>query len=295
MAEHTQLLNQATIEVSKSCAPLQNVIEIGEDVSRGRQVLAKGKRIRPQEMGLLAALGMTMVPVFKQPAVAIISSGGEIVPVKTEPQLGQSRDVNGYTLMGMVRKAGGIPFYMGIVRDNFQEIFQRCQKAISLADMVVLTGGSSVGPQDFTMEVFRAFPRSKLLAHGVAISPGKPTILGKIGTKAFWGLPGRTASTMLTFLVMVRPLLEKMSGLLPEYRSTLGRIAARLTLNIVSARGRTDFIFARITRDRKQTYAHPLLGKSRLIHTMVNADGIIKVDFNSEGLERGAEVEVIMF
>ncbi len=295
MAEHTQLLNQATIEVSKSCAPLQNVIEIGEDVGKGTQVLAKGKRIRPPEMGILAALGITMVPVFKQPAVAIISSGDEIVPVKKEPHSGQSRDVNGYTLIGMVRKAGGIPSYMGIVRDNFEEIFQRCQKALSQADIVVLSGGSSNGTRDFTLEVIKAFPHSRLLAQGVSVSPGKPTILGKIGEKAFWGLPGRTVSTMLTFLVMVRPLIEKMSGLLPEYQSTLYRIPAILSRNIASVKDRADFILVRITRDRKQTYAHPIPGRSRLIHTMVKADGIIKIDIDSEGLDRGTEVEVIMF
>ena len=295
MTEHTQLMDQTTVEVLKSCVPLQNVTEIGEDVGKGRQVLTKGKRIRPPEMGLLAALGITMVPVFKQPAVAIISSGNEIVPVNAEPHLGQLRDVNGYLLMGMVRKAGGIPLYMGIVRDDFEEIFHRCRKALSQADIVVLSGGCSIGTGDFTMEVIKAFPRSRLLAHGVSISPGRPTILGKIGTKAFWGLPGRTASAMLTFLVMVRPLIEKMSGLLPEYRGTSHRMSAILSRNITSARGRIDFIRVRISRDKDQTYALPILGKSRLIHTMIEADGIIKIDNNSEGLERGTEVEVIIF
>lgn len=295
MVEHTQLLDQATIEVSKRCAPLQNVIGIGEDVSKGKQVLAKGKRIRPSEMGLLAALGITMGPVFKQPAVAIISSGDEIVPVKTEPHIGQLRDVNGYTLMGMVRKAGGIPFYMGIVRDNFEEIFQRCQKALLQADIVVLSGGSSNGTRDFTLEVIKTLPHSRLLAHGVSVSPGKSSILGKIGRKAFWGLPGRTGSAMLTFLVMVRPLIEKMSGLLPEYQGTLYRTPAVLSQNIASARGRVDFILVRITRDRERTYAHPVLEKSRLIDTIVKADGIIKIDIHSEGLDRGTDVEVIMF
>jgi molybdopterin molybdotransferase len=295
MAEHTQLPDQATIEVLKSCDPLQNVTEIGADLDKGRQVLTKGKRIRPQEMGLLAALGITLVPVFKQPAVAIISSGEEIVPVNTEPCVGQLRDVNGYLLMGLVRKAGGFPLYMGIVRDNFWEIFQLCQKALSQVDIVVLTGGSSLGTRDYTLEVIKALPLSQLLVHGVSMSPGRPTILGKIGEKALWGLPGRTASAMLTFLLMVSPLIEKMSGLLPKYRGTLHRISAILTKNVASDPDRVDFIHVRITRDSERTSAHPIFSKSRLIHTMAKADGIVKIDINSEGLEKGAEVDVIIF
>lgn len=295
MEEHTQPLDQAAIKVLKSCVPLQNVTEGGEDVGKGRQNIAKGKRIRPQEMVLLAALGITMVPVFKQPVVAIISSGDEIVPVETKPHLGQSRDVNGYTLMGMVRKAGGIPCYMGIVRDNFDEIFRRCQKALSQADIVVLSGGCSIGTQDFTLEVIKAFPHSQILAYGVSISSGKPTILGKIGKNALWGLPGRTVSAMLTFLVMVRPLIEKMSGLSAEHRDTLHRIPAILTQNIASSPDRGEFIHVRITRDRNQTFANPILGRSRSIHPMVQADGIIKIDMNSAQLNKGSEVEVIMF
>ncbi|MAF33642.1 MAG: molybdopterin molybdotransferase MoeA [Desulfobacterales bacterium] len=294
MTEHTQLLDQATIEVLKSCIPLQNVTEIGEDVGKGRQVLTKGKRIKPPEMGLFAALGISMVPVFKQPVVAVISSGDEIVPVNTEPHLAQLRDVNGYLLMGMVRKAGGIPLYMGIVRDDFEEIFQRCRKALLQAEVVVLSGGCSIGTGDFSLEVIKAFPHSQLFAYGVSINPGKPTILGKIGTKAFWGLPGRTAAAMLTFFVMVRPLIEKMSGLSLEYRDTLHRLPAILCQNIGSARGRIDFICVKITHDSDQTYAHPILGKSKSIHTMVETDGIIKVDIDSEGLDSGTEVEVIM-
>nr|HID59288.1 molybdopterin molybdotransferase MoeA [Desulfobacterales bacterium] len=295
MVEHTQPLDQETIEVLKSCAPLQNVVEIGEDVAKGKKVLERGRRIRPSEVGLLAALGITTVPVFRQPTVAIISSGDEIVPVEVQPHLGQLRDVNGYTLMGMVKKAGGIPLYMGIVRDRFEDLFQYCQEALSRADIVVLSGGSSIGTRDFTIDVIQVFPDSQILAHGVSISPGKPTILARIGRKAFWGLPGHTVSAMITFLVMVSPLIEKMSGLLPRFRNTSYRIPAILSRNVASAMGRVDFIRVRLTRDGDRTYAHPILGKSGLIHTMVNADGLIKIDINSEGLDRGSEVEVIMF
>ncbi len=295
MIEHTQALDEHTLEVFKSAAPLQHVIEIGEDFGTEEQILAKGSRIRPQEMGVLAALGQTRVAVYKQPTVAIISSGDEIVPIDQTPSLSQLRDVNAHTLSGLIRLSGGIPRYLGIARDNFDELYDFCKDALAQADMVLISGGSSVGSRDFTINVIEALPEAEILVHGVSISPGKPTILASSEQKPIWGLPGQVTSTMVVFHVLVRPVLEKMGGLAEDRPAGEHEVSAVLSRNLASVQGREDYVRVRLVRQENQTYAEPILGKSGLIHTMVKADGLIKIDMNSEGLDKGTRVRVVLF
>lgn len=295
MIEHAQALDEHTLEVFKSSAPLQHVIEIGEDFRREEQILPKGSRIRPQEMGVLAALGQTHVSVYRQPTVAIISSGDEIVPIEETPSLSQLRDVNAHTLAGLIRLSGGIPLYLGIARDNFDELHSLCKNALAESDMVLISGGSSVGSRDFTMEVIQALPAAEILVHGVSISPGKPTILAASEQKPIWGLPGQVTSTMVVFQVMVRPMLEKIGGLSEDRLVAEREVSAVLSRNMASVQGREDYVRVKLVRRENQIYAEPILGKSGLIHTMVKADGLIKIDMNSEGLDKGTPVSVILF
>ena len=295
MIEHAQALDEHTLEVFKSFAPLQHVIEIGEDFRREEQILPKGSRIRPQEMGVLAALGQTHVSVYRQPTVAIISSGDEIVPIEETPSLSQLRDVNAHTLSGLIRLSGGIPLYLGIARDNFDELHSLCKNALAESDMVLISGGSSVGSRDFTMEVIQALPAAEILVHGVSISPGKPTILATSEQKPIWGLPGQVTSTMVVFQVMVRPMLEKIGGLSEDRLVAEREVSAVLSRNMASVQGREDYVRVKLVRRENQIYAEPILGKSGLIHTMVKADGLIKIDMNSEGLDKGTPVSVILF
>ncbi len=295
MIEHAQALDEHTLEVFKSSVPLQHVIEIGEDFRREEQILPKGSRIRPQEMGVLAALGQTHVSVYRQPTVAIISSGDEIVPIEETPSLSQLRDVNAHTLSGLIRLSGGIPLYLGIARDNFDELHSLCKNALAESDMVLISGGSSVGSRDFTMEVIQALPAAEILVHGVSISPGKPTILAASEQKPIWGLPGQVTSTMVVFQVMVRPMLEKIGGLSEDRLVAEREVSAVLSRNMASVQGREDYVRVKLVRRENQIYAEPILGKSGLIHTMVKADGLIKIDMNSEGLDKGTPVSVILF
>jgi molybdopterin molybdotransferase len=295
MVEHTQALDAHTVEVFKSAAPLQHVMEIGEDIRKGEKILVKGSRIRPQEMGVLAALGQAHVPVYKQPVLAIISSGDEIVPVDQTPGISQLRDVNAHSLAGLISLSGGIPLYLGIARDDFDELDRLCRQALAQADMVLISGGSSVGSRDFTLEVFQGLPDAEILVHGVSISPGKPTILARSREKAMWGLPGQVTSAMVVFHVLVRPALERIGGL---SESELGRgrhVPAVLSRNLASVQGRDDHVRVRLVRQGEQLYAEPVLGKSGLIHTMVKADGLVRIARDSEGLDKGAPVEVMLF
>jgi len=293
MIEHTEAIDNATIEVYKSVAPGQNVLEKGEDVRKGDTILACGRKLRSQETGLLAALGKETISVYRQPAIAVISTGDEIVPVNEIPEPGQIRDINTYTLANLVRAAGGVPVPLGIVRDNFNDLFETCTKASAQSDMVLISGGSSVGTRDFTIEVLSAMPEADILVHGISISPGKPTILARSRNLALWGLPGHAVSAMVVFEIVVRPFIEHLAGLAPEYKNSFNPHAL-LSRNLSSAQGRIDFVRVRLVEKEGVLWAEPILGKSGLINTMVKADGLIEIGINSEGLDKGTEVEVLL-
>ena len=289
MVEHTEPIDETSIEVTRAVAPQQNVIEPDEDVRGGDTLLTRGTRMRPQELGLLAALGTSEVEVFRRPIVAILSTGDEVVPIEASPEPGQIRDVNSHTLSAMVERAGGIPRPLGIMGDDFVTLLASCRDALMSADAVILSGGSSVGSRDLTLEVIQALPDSRVCLHGVAIKPGKPTILASVGGKAFWGLPGHVASAMVVFHVLVRRQLEHIAGARPRLEI---RIPARLSRNVASVHGRLDYVRVRLEERDGQLWAVPVLGKSGLIRTMVEADGLIEIGRDAEGLEQGAEVWV---
>lgn len=290
MIEHTETLDSTTIEVYRSVAPGQHVVEIGEDFKNADIILPAGQKIRPQETGMLAAFGRQTVEVFKKPVIGIISTGDEVVPIDSTPAPGQIRDINTYTLSDMVTEAGAVPLIFGIVQDNYDMLFEKCALALEQSDMILISGGSSVGARDFTIEVLSALPNAEILAHGISISPGKPTILSKVQKKAFWGLPGHVVSAMIVFSVVVRPFIEHIAGL--RHKRVFG-IPARLSRNLPSAQGRIDYIRVRLTEKDGILWAEPILGKSGLLNTMIKADGLIEIGINTEGLDKGAEVSVI--
>ncbi len=290
MVEHTDALDDTTIEAYRSVAPGQHVIEKGEDIRHTEPALTTGTQIRPQEAGLLAACGQTRISVFRRPRVGIISTGDEVVAVDRVPGDGQVRDINTHTLSGQVLAAGGVPVVFGIVTDNREALMEKSLRALQGTDMVMISGGSSVGARDFTVEVLDALPDTAILVHGISISPGKPTILARSGGKAFWGLPGHAVSAMVVFAVVVRPFLDRLGGLSRPARQF--PVEAVLSRNLASAQGRVDYVRVRLYQERGVTMAEPILGKSGLINTMVKADGLIAIGMNTEGLEQGALVKV---
>ena len=286
MIEHTEALDEATIEASRAVAPGGNVIQADEDVASGRVVLQAGTLLRAQELGLLAAIGVGRVAVHRRPVVAILSTGDEVVPVDREPGPGQVRDVNSHTLAAQVEACGGVARQLGIVRDDFEVFLSTVRAALEEADLLLVSGGSSVGTRDLTIDVLEALPDSEVLVHGVSVKPGKPTILARVGAKAVWGLPGHVASAMVVFEVLVRSFVERIGGLTRPRPRGLAR--ARLTRNVRSVHGRTDFVRVRLDG----ADASPVLGRSGLIRTMVDADGLVEIPRDSEGLDAGEEVDV---
>ncbi len=294
MLEHADILDERTIEAFRSVAPGQNVIAPDEDYAKGCVVAAAGRRLRPQDTGVLAAFGYTQVNVHRRPKVAIVSTGDEIVPVTAHPGPGQIRDVNSFTLAGLVAAAGALPIPLGIVRDDFNALRSAAARALKGCDMILISGGSSVGARDFTVEVISSFKEAEILAHGISISPGKPTILARVQDRSFWGLPGHVVSAMIVFARIVRPFLLHLGGIRAPLEQEL-RLPARLSRNVASAPGRTDFIRVRVVRDAEGFRAEPVLGKSGLLNTMVKGDGVIEIGRDVEGLDAGAPVEVILF
>ena len=242
MVEYTECIDSHTLHVFKTISPLENVIQVGEDVKAGESVLHKGHLIRPQDLGLMAGIGKTDVFVFLRPRVGIISSGDEIVPIGIVPSPGQIRDINRYTIVSMVKEAGAIPLFLGIVKDRFNDLKEKIELGLRESDIVVITGGSSVGTLDLTREVLQVFPGTEILAHGVSIRPGKPTLLADIDGKPFLGLPGHPVSAMVIFHFFGKPILKILSGLSREVIWHQIKVKARASRNIPSVSGREDYV-----------------------------------------------------
>lgn len=291
MVEHTQMVDSGSVEIYKSVAPLQHVIDAAEDYAENDLILKKGTLLRPQETGLAAGLGYTELEVYAVPTVGIISTGDEVVDIGTEPRPGQIRDINTYTLGAFVRQAGGIPVTYPIVRDDPARLLDTCRRAAKETDMVMISGGSSVGARDYTVDVLEKLPDTRILVHGISLSPGKPTILARSGKIPVWGLPGQVVSAMVVFRIVVKPFIDRLRGVSGPRNQI--RIPATLSRNVASAQGRTDFIRVCLEKTGGRLIASPVLGKSGLIRTMVAADGLLEIGENREGLEKGTLVEII--
>jgi molybdopterin molybdotransferase len=295
MVEHCRLLDEDTIEVTRAVSPQENVIQPADDFKQGSTVLKKGSTLRPQDLGVMAGLGLTEVAVHTRPKVAIISTGDEIVPIAQRPRPGQVRDVNTYTLSAFCRQVGAEPLVMGLCGDSFVELRKMAVEALMRSDAVWISGGSSVGTRDLTVKVLESFDGMELLVHGISISPGKPTIIARIGSKAVFGLPGHTASAMVVAEVFLSPFVSRLSG---KTHFVVGQhkvLEARLSRNIESASGREDYIRVRLVTKGAEWIAEPLFGKSGLISTLVEADGLVRVERNVEGLYQGDVVSVVLF
>jgi molybdopterin molybdotransferase len=293
MVEQTQKLNDSSIEVLRAVAPGENLIGVGEDVHEGEVLFEAGHILRPQDLGGLMALGITRVSVAARPSVAILSTGDEVIPPEKTPGPGQIRDVNTYTVAGIVAQAGGSPLPRGIVGDDYESLLSAAHAGLESADVLVISAGSSVSTRDLTLDVVNKLGSPGVLVHGVALKPGKPTILGVCDGKPVIGLPGNPVSAMVVAELFLTPLLRRMQGAVgPPVRRG---VTARLARNVSSAPGREDYIPVRLAEHDGQLWAEPVLGKSNLIYTLVNADGELRIPLDSNGLHQGEPVEVELF
>lgn len=294
MLEHSQKASESLIEIMHASAQAENVVQKDEDVKAGQQVLSRGSRLRPQDIGALAGLGIASVSVYDRPVVAIVSTGDEVVALGSPCGPGKVRDINSFTLRGLIAQHGGIPVWKGICRDDYETIRSAVADALECADLVLVIGGTSAGVRDMSAAVINSFAGSGVLFHGVAIKPGKPLIGGLIGSKPVLGLPGHPAAVVGSFENFVRPVLACLSGLRSE-TVTPYRVTARITKAVASVAGREDHIRVRIEEHDGELHAVPVLGKSGLITTLVRADGVVRIPASKLGLDTGEQVAVHLF
>jgi molybdopterin molybdotransferase len=292
MIEHVERPDKDNLLVLKAVAPGENVVLKGEDISIGRQLLSQGRKISPQDIGALAACGCAVVPVRQKPEVVIISTGDEVVDIECTPVSGQIRDINSYALAAMLEDTGCIVRRYGIVKDQYEELLAALSQAVLCCNMVIVSGGSSVGVRDHTVRVIKELGKSNVLFHGVAVKPGKPTIFGMVGKVPVFGLPGHPVAAMTVFGQIVKPAIQILLG---QAIRDIYTIPARLSRSMASVPGRDDFIRVQLIKKSNEYWAEPVLGKSGLISTMSAADGIVHIPADKGGLysEEMVQVELI--
>ena len=296
MFEHVQVIDRQMVEVLKPVAPAENVIQVGEDVKRGDIVIRQGQRLRPQDIGACAGIGVTELAVYERPLVSIISTGDEIVPADVSPETGRVRDINSYVISGMVSESGGIPIKKGIFRDEYKVLRDAIETAMTDSEAIVLSGGTSVGTKDMVARIINDIGSPGVLFHGVSLKPGKPMIGGVMKGIPVFGLPGHPAAVSICFELFIRPVLQKLSGLKerwPQYSSRTVR--ARISKNISSSQGREEHVRVMLEEREGALWAVPVLGKSGLITTLVRADGTIVIPLHTNGIVAGELVDVRLF
>lgn len=292
MIEDTAILGDL-LNCYRQVAPGENVVRRGEDLAKGQIALPQGRSIRAAEMGLLAALGITELKVTRRPVVGIFATGNEVVPYQTfELKPGEIRDSNTLAIGEMAKQLGAEVVYGGILEDDYTIFLGELEKLLNKVDFLILSGGSSVGTRDYTWRVLDALSNGRFLAAGLAVQPGKPTLLVDCGGKPVLGLPGHPVSALNIFNVLGTAIIGRLQGLAEQKFSSTVR--ATLTRNIPSSIGRTDYVRVRLEERNDRFVATPIFGRSSLLRTLVDAQGVLIVPASSEGLSIGCEVEVYL-
>ena len=290
MVEYTQEAMTGTIEVVRPVAPGDGLVRADEDVAEGAGLVPAGRALRAQDLGLLSGAGVTEVRVHARPRVAIVSTGDEVVdPATRELEVGQVRDASAVALGALVRDAGGEPDLRGIVRDDRDALSAVLRDAVGACDVVVVSAGSSVGARDETAAVVAGLGEPGIWAHGIALRPGKPTLLADCGGVPVIGLPGNPRSALVVFRLVGTPIVRLVGGV--THPSPAPSARARLERDVPSAAGRLDVVQVTV----RDGLASPLFGASALLSILTAADGYIVVPDEATGLPAGSDVDVTLY
>lgn len=293
MVENSHQVSRNDIEISRPVAPGENVLQTAEDIREGEKILPKGHILRPQDIGGLLALGIMDIEVAKRPHVSIISSGDELLSPAEKPNPGQIRDINSYTISALVQKTGGIPNIAPLVSDDLKNQLNAARIGLATNDVLVFSAGSSVSEHDRTSAVINSLGTPGVIAHGISVKPGKPTIVAVVDGKPVFGLPGNPVSAMVVFDLVVRPTLYRLLGC--NTPPDTASVDATLMRNIPSVTGREDYVQIRLLRQGRVLCADPVFGKSNLIYTLIRSDGMVKIPLDSGGLYAGEKVSVTLY
>lgn len=294
MIEYTEDFKDGFIQIEKPSSPGNNVIYKADDVKKGETVFKTNHKLRTQDIGVLAALGHNPVRVKRKINVGILSTGNEIVEIEKMTLNAQIRDVNSYLIYSGLVDYGANPKIYGIVPDDFEIMKKAVSRMISENDVILISGGSSVGVKDETLKAIEAQENGKILVHGISVKPGKPTIIARAGNKPVIGLPGHPASCFFIFKTFVINILDNINGITNTFL-TKKTVKASLILNIPSNHGREEYIPVKLKPENKEIKAEPVFSKSGLIRLLSASDGFIIIDKGCEGLPKGTEVIVYIF
>jgi len=291
MIENTEKMDQETVLLFKPISKGENMVFKGEDIKIGQVALQAGRRIGPNEIGVLASLGIKNVKVIKRPKVYILSTGDEVIDLDEELQMGKIRDINSYALSAMIREMGAEVAGREIVKDNYDLLMNGVRNALKEADIVLLSGGSSVGTRDYTHKVITDLGGKGVLAHGLSIKPGKPTIIGDGQGKLIVGLPGHPVSSIVVFKAIVQPYIQSL--LKAPSHSTM--VEAITTHNFPSSPGKETYHMVTLKEEDGKILATPSFGKSGMITLLSSSNGYIVIAEHEEGIDKGEKREVYLF
>jgi molybdopterin molybdotransferase len=339
MVEYSEKLDDHTVAVYKAGSPGSGLTEAGDDFRRGELLFRQGHRIREKDVGVLAALGLTKLPVYCPPRVSVFSTGDEIIPAAQSPEPGEIRDINRHGLLSLLASIGvqtaaddtrqtsgdsGMSSrtlandaqntaIRPIVKDDEADLAQNLQNCLKQSDIVILSGGSSAGNKDMTAQIIDGAGKPGVITHGLAMKPGKPTIIGVVDGKIIFGLPGHPAAALLVFKAVVEPFIQKYYFGCTERAI---RVNAVLTENVHAGEGRETFLLVRLTEARDASgrmidgsraenghapdarsdfwLAEPIHAKSGAISQIARADGYVRIPSLSEGVNQGERVQVVL-
>lgn len=287
MVEYSEQFDADTIAIYKPVSPGENMVARGEDLRQGQTILPRGTWLTAKHIAMLAACGVNRVTVYRPVRFAILSTGDEIIDIDQPQQMGQIWDINSYGLAAFMQQWGGQVTYRAIVKDDDAALKQAMEEGLQQADVLITSGGSSVGERDYTYRLMQDLCGGDVFIKGIAIKPGKPTIVGNAQGKPVIGLPGHPVAAMTIFRVLFGHLLRYWGLHIPE---TV--IPARLSTNLPSAPGKTTFQMVQLVQENHEFIAEPVFGKSGMIHLLGHSDGYIVLEAQQEGLEQNQIVLV---
>ncbi|MBS7647521.1 MAG: molybdopterin molybdotransferase MoeA [Candidatus Bathyarchaeia archaeon] len=292
MLEYVRRIN-GEIEVLAAVTPGENISKKGEDVAKGAVAIKSGTRLKPHHLGLIGALGISQVQVFEKPKVAVLATGNELVELGQKPREDQIFEVNRLVIASMCRELGAEALDLGIAKDDVNMISEKIRLGLEKSDVVITTGGTSVGAPDLVPTAINSVGEPGVIVHGVAMRPAMPTALAVVQNKPIIVLSGNPVAAIFGFEVFARPLILKMSGVEHESRPV---VKAKLTRRTSTALGRKTFVRVYVFQRNGEFYAEPISAKgSGVISTMTKANGYVIVPENREGLEEGETVLVHLF
>jgi putative molybdopterin biosynthesis protein len=293
MVEDTEK-KDGVVQIFSTVARGENVMRAGSDIKSGSRVLLKGTLLGAREIGVLAAIGLAKVRVYIQPRVAVLSTGGEVAEPGEKLAVGKIYDINAYSLCAAVLECGGNPVYLGVVPDDRAKLESSLRRGLSIADVVVTSGGVSVGPKDVMPQTVDSLGPPGVVVSGVAIKPGKPVTVAVVGGKPVFCFPGHPTSALLVFHLLARPIIGDLAGRRVGENPVVSAVAG---VRLFPARGRRTFVMVKLKKNEsRKLVATPLeTGQSGAITTLANSDGFVEIDENQQFVDAGEEINVHLF